>query len=96
MHGVRRERGQADGDVLGAIGAGRAVLHPLARVGDDGLTRRHVERAEELWRIVEATIAGRIRPTMALHDCRMLGICPTTRCAKRRATRQEAPKVLRP
>ncbi len=37
------------------------------------------ERAEELWRIVEATLAGRIRPTMALHDCRMLGIFPTTR-----------------
>ena len=37
------------------------------------------ERAEELWRIVEGTLAGRIRPTMALHDCRMLGIFPTTR-----------------
>jgi microcystin degradation protein MlrC len=37
------------------------------------------ERAEDLWRIVSATLAGRIRPTMALHDCRMIGIFPTTR-----------------
>ena len=37
------------------------------------------ERAEELWRIVEATLAGQIRPTMALYDCRMIGIFPTTR-----------------
>ncbi|MDH5246428.1 MAG: M81 family metallopeptidase, partial [Betaproteobacteria bacterium] len=37
------------------------------------------ERAEELWRIVEATLAGRVRPAMALHDCRMIGIFPTTR-----------------
>ena len=37
------------------------------------------ERAEELWRIVEGTLAGRLRPTMAVHDCRMLGIFPTTR-----------------
>ncbi len=37
------------------------------------------ERAEELWRIVEATLAGRIKPAMALHDCRMIGIFPTTR-----------------
>jgi len=37
------------------------------------------ERAEELWRIVEATLAGGLRPTMALTDCRMIGIFPTTR-----------------
>jgi microcystin degradation protein MlrC len=37
------------------------------------------ERADELWRIVEATLAGRLQPTMALADCRMIGIFPTTR-----------------
>ncbi|MCW5730096.1 MAG: M81 family metallopeptidase [Alphaproteobacteria bacterium] len=38
-----------------------------------------VERAEELFTIVEGTLAGRIWPVMAMHDCRMLGIYPTTR-----------------
>jgi microcystin degradation protein MlrC len=37
------------------------------------------DRAEELWRIVEATLAGRVQPVMALHDCRMIGFFPTTR-----------------
>jgi len=37
------------------------------------------ERAEDLWRIVVATLAGQVRPKMALHDCRMIGIFPTTR-----------------
>ena len=36
-------------------------------------------RADDLWRIVEATLTGLLRPTMALHDCRMIGIFPTTR-----------------
>ena len=31
MHGVHRERRQADRDVLRAVRAGRGVLHPLAR-----------------------------------------------------------------
>ena len=37
------------------------------------------ERAEELFTLMEAMLAGRIRPVMAVHDCRMLGIYPTTR-----------------
>ena len=37
------------------------------------------ERAEDLWHIVERTLAGKVRPTMALHDCRMIGVFPTTR-----------------
>jgi microcystin degradation protein MlrC len=37
------------------------------------------ERAEELFAIVADTLAGRIRPRMAVHDCRILGIFPTTR-----------------
>ena len=37
------------------------------------------ERAEDLWRIIEATLDGQLRPTMALHDCRMVGFFPTTR-----------------
>lgn len=38
-----------------------------------------VERAEELFTIIEGTLAGRLWPVMAMHDCRMLGIYPTTR-----------------
>lgn len=38
-----------------------------------------VERAEELFAIAEAALDGRCRPVMAMHDCRMLGIYPTTR-----------------
>lgn len=37
------------------------------------------DRAEELFEIIAATLAGRVQPVMALHDCRMLGIFPTTR-----------------
>jgi microcystin degradation protein MlrC len=37
------------------------------------------DRAEELFTITERTLAGRITPVMAMHDCRMLGIFPTTR-----------------
>ncbi len=37
------------------------------------------ERAEELFTLIEATLSGRLRPVMAVHDCRMLGIFPTTR-----------------
>lgn len=37
------------------------------------------ERAEELFRIAADTLAGRVRPVMALHDCRIVGIFPTTR-----------------
>jgi microcystin degradation protein MlrC len=35
-------------------------------------------RAEELFSIAERTLAGEIRPVMAIHDCRMLGVYPTT------------------
>ena len=38
MHRLRRERGQADSDVFGAIGMRRAVLHPFAGVRHDGLS----------------------------------------------------------
>src|ERR1044072_8399324 len=41
---VGREGREADGDVLGALLFGRAVLHPLAAPRDDGLARAHVER----------------------------------------------------
>jgi len=37
------------------------------------------ERAEDLWLIVDATLAGHYRPRMALYDCRMVGFFPTTR-----------------
>ena len=35
------------------------------------------DRARDLYRLVADTVAGRIRPTMALFDCRMMGIYPT-------------------
>lgn len=38
-----------------------------------------VERAEELWQIMEATLDGRIRPSISVFDCRMIGIYHTTR-----------------
>jgi microcystin degradation protein MlrC len=37
------------------------------------------ERAEELFALAQRALAGEARPVMAMHDCRMLGIFPTTR-----------------
>jgi microcystin degradation protein MlrC len=37
------------------------------------------QRAHELFTLVERTLAGEIRPVMAMHDCAMLGVYPTTR-----------------
>jgi microcystin degradation protein MlrC len=36
------------------------------------------ERAAEVFDLLKARLEGRIRPVMALHDCAMLGIYPTT------------------
>jgi microcystin degradation protein MlrC len=36
------------------------------------------ERARDLYALVADTVAGRVRPTMAMTDCRMMGIYPTT------------------
>jgi microcystin degradation protein MlrC len=36
------------------------------------------ERAAEVFDLLQAMLEGRIRPVMALHDCAMLGIYPTT------------------
>ena len=44
MHGLRRKRVQANGDVFRAFGMWRAVLHPFAGVSDDSLPGFHVER----------------------------------------------------
>src|SRR5262245_15786710 len=44
VHGLRRKGRPADGDVLRADLAGRAVLHPLAARRDDRLARLHVNR----------------------------------------------------
>lgn len=35
------------------------------------------ERADELMGLMEATVEGRVRPRMAVHDCRMIGIYHT-------------------
>jgi microcystin degradation protein MlrC len=37
------------------------------------------DRAQELFELAVATKLGKIRPTMALFDCRMVGMYPTTR-----------------
>lgn len=37
------------------------------------------ERAEDLWRIMEATFEGRIKPKISVFDCRMIGCYHTTR-----------------
>lgn len=38
-----------------------------------------VDRAEDLWRITLDMLAGRVRPVMAVHDCRMIDVYPTSR-----------------
>ncbi len=35
------------------------------------------DRARDLYALIADTVAGRIRPTMAMFDCRMMGIYPT-------------------
>ena len=37
------------------------------------------ERAEELFTIIADTLAGRVKPDMALYDCQMIGVFHTTR-----------------
>ena len=38
-----------------------------------------VERAHEVFDLAERMLEDKLQPTMAMHDCRMLGIYPTTR-----------------
>src|SRR3954452_16089625 len=45
MHARWRERWQADCDIFGALRQRRRILHPFARMRDDGLPRAHVELA---------------------------------------------------
>jgi microcystin degradation protein MlrC len=42
------------------------------------------ERARDLYRLVTGTAEGRIRPVMAIHDCRMIGLWRTSDPAVRR------------
>ena len=37
------------------------------------------ERARELWKLLQDCVARRIKPTTAVHDCRMVGLWHTTR-----------------
>jgi len=39
----------------------------------------YTERAEEVFRLIERTLAGEVDPVMALFDCRSMGIFPLTR-----------------
>jgi microcystin degradation protein MlrC len=38
-----------------------------------------VDRAEDLWRLVVETLEGRICPVMAVYDCKMIDVFPTSR-----------------
>jgi microcystin degradation protein MlrC len=59
-----------------------------------------VERAEDLWRLVVDTLEGRIAPVMAVFDCRMIDVFPTSRQPMRGfvdrmlALEAENPKIL--
>ncbi len=37
------------------------------------------ERADDLFALMQRTLAGEIEPTMALYDCKVMGLFPTTR-----------------
>lgn len=39
----------------------------------------YTERADDLFNLMERTLAGEIEPVMALFDCRVMGLFPTTR-----------------
>jgi microcystin degradation protein MlrC len=39
----------------------------------------YAERADDLFTLMQRTLAGEIEPVMALHDCRSMGLFPTTR-----------------
>lgn len=39
----------------------------------------YAERADDLFTLMARTLAGEIEPVMALHDCRTMGLFPTTR-----------------
>src|SRR5437588_12088585 len=45
VHGLRRERRQANRDVLGPLSHRRAVLNPLTSAGNDRLARVHLDYA---------------------------------------------------
>lgn len=38
-----------------------------------------VDRAEDLWHLVVETLEGRIHPVMAVYDCKMIDVFPTSR-----------------
>src|ERR1700733_15081098 len=73
MHGHRIEGGQANGDIFGALGPRRAVAHPFAALGDDGLPglyfqhaalRFHMQRAFQHHRVlVKLGLLARLAPT---------------------------------
>jgi microcystin degradation protein MlrC len=37
-----------------------------------------VDRAQDLWRLLERRLDGRISPVMSVHDCRMIDVFPTS------------------
>lgn len=58
-----------------------------------------VDRAEDLWRITLDLLAGKVRPVMAVHDCAMIDVYPTSRqpmrgIVDRMTALEKAPGVL--
>lgn len=59
-----------------------------------------VDRARDLWRLVGEVLDGRVRPVMAVFDCRMIDVFPTSRDPMRGfvdrliALERDDPKVL--
>jgi microcystin degradation protein MlrC len=59
-----------------------------------------LDRAEELVDLVERTLAGQVRPRLAVYDCRMIDVMPTSREPMRgfveqvRRLERDDPKVL--
>ena len=39
----------------------------------------YAERADDLFKLMQRTLAGEIEPVMALFDCKTMGLFPTTR-----------------
>jgi len=82
MDGLGREGGQADGNVFGALGTGRAVLDPFSGGRNDGLTGRNVKRSC----FVSNTQAATEDESVFVEVRRLAGLDPAGRTAHVRDT----------